>query len=364
MILLSDPDLSLAEFEAVQEALQSPCLDAGPRLEAFEAAFAAALGRRCAVAVASAALALWLSLKSQGIGSSDEVIASPFSLRQTVCGIPLAGARAVFADVDYWSGTLAPEAAAAAITSRTRAIVAGNTNGHPAAWSALKTLADRHHLLLIEDSSEALGSRYQGQLVGSFGELAIFDLSQPGPLSTGCGAMVVTDDTALATKLRTLRENCRAHLSELQAALGLVQLNRLDEILARRKEVESYYLEHIQSFEGIKPPYLAPEADAVHWMVYLVHLGTRFSRSSRDAILHDLATAGVEAKAFCHPWHLSPAFADLGYRRGEFKVAEKLADRAIALPFHAHLREDQVDSIVQALKDASVNVGAGAAIYL
>lgn len=371
-ILLSDPDISLEELEAVSEALKSPCLEAGPRVEAFEAAFAQALGRRNGVAVASATLGLLLALKSLGVGPQDEVIASPFSLRETVHGIALAGARPVFADVDYWSGTLALEPAAAAITPRTRAIVAGNTNGHPASWQALKALADRHRLVLIEDSSEALGSRYQGRPVGSFGDLAIFDLTQPGPLSAG-GAIVVTDDASFADKLRRLRGgrpgavgelSYRAQMGELQAALGQVQLKRLGEILARRKQVEADYLVHIQSFEGIKPPYVAPEADEVHWMVYLVHLGTRFSRSSRDAILHDLATVGIEAAAFSHPWHLHPAYAELGYRRGALKVAEKLADRAIALPFHGHLREDQVGFIVQALKDASVNVGAGAAIYL
>lgn len=373
-VLLSDPDISLEELEAVSDALKSPCLEAGPRVEAFEAAFAEALGRRHGVAVASATLGLLLALKSSGIEPQDEVIAAPFSLRETVHGIALAGARPVFAEVDYWSATLAPEAAASAITARTRAIVAGNTNGHPAAWQALKALADRHRLLLIEDSSEAIGSRYQGRPVGSFGDLAIFDLTQPGPLSVGCGAIVVTDDASFANKLRCLRGRTgvigdrylpyRAQISELQAALGQVQLKRLGEILARRKRVEADYLAHIQSFEGIKPPYVAPEVDEVHWMVYLVHLGTRFSRLSRDAILCDLATAGIEARFFCQPLHLHPAYAELDYRKGDFKVSEKLADRAIALPFHGHLREDQVGFIVKALKDASVNVAAGAAIYL
>jgi dTDP-4-amino-4,6-dideoxygalactose transaminase len=378
-LLLSDPDISLDELEAVANVLKSPHLDAGPAVPSFEAAFAAHLGRRYAVAVASATLGLLLALRSRGIGPGDEVIASPFGYRETVHGITLAGAKPVFVDIDYWSCTLVPEKAAAAITPKTRAIVVGNTNGHPAPWQEFRELASRHGLFLIEDSSEAVGSRYQGRLVGSFGDLAIFDLTQPSPLCCGEGGMVVTDDADLAQRLRHLRGRrpeerrsvvvgeyppYRAQMSDLQATLGLIQLQRLDEILDRRKRVEAYYRGHIQSFEGIKPPYTAPDADEVHWMLYLVHLGTRFSRGSRDAILQDLATERIEAVAFCEPLHRQRYYTGLGYHKGDFFVTEKLADRAIALPFHGHLTEDQIGFIVKTLKDASVNVGAGSAIYL
>jgi perosamine synthetase len=378
-ILLSDPDISLAELEAVENVLKSPRLSAGPVVEAFEAAFAQYLGRKHAVAVSSATLGLMLTLRAYGIGSGDEVIAPPFGFRETLHGITLAGAMPVFADIDYWSCTLAPEKAVAGITDQTRAIVACNANGHPASWAPLRELAAKHSLLLIEDSSEAIGSRYQEQRVGSFGDCAIFDLTQPGALTAGEGGMVVTDDSALAGKLRSYRARrleerhsvvlgdfppYRAEMSELNAALGLTQLQRLDDILERRKVVEAYYDGHMQSFEGIKPAYMAPEVDEIHWMVYLVHLGTRFSRSSRDAILQDLATEQIEAATFCHPLHRQSHYAALGYRKGDYFVTEKLADRAIALPFHCHLTEDQIGFIVKTAKDASINVGAGAAIYL
>lgn len=378
-ILLSDPDISLAELEAVEEVLKSPRLSAGPKVEEFEAAFADYLGRKHAIAVGSATLGLTLALKAYGIGPGDEVIASAFGFRETVHGIALAGAAPIFADIDYWSGTLVPEKAAAGITAKTRAIVAGNTNGHPANWPAFRELAGKHGLLLIEDSSEAIGSRYQGKLVGSFGDCAIFDLSQPSPLNCGEGGMVVTDDAELAGRLRGLRSRrlaerhsvvlgeippYRAEISELSGALGLVQLQRLDGILERRKEVENYYEDHILSFEGIKPPYLAPDVDEAHWLLYLVHLGTRFSRSSRDAIIQDLATEQIEAMAYCHPLHLQRFYGNLGYRKGDFFVTEKLSDRAVALPFHNHITEDQVGFIVKTAKDASINIGAGSAIYL
>jgi dTDP-4-amino-4,6-dideoxygalactose transaminase len=378
-ILLSDPDISMTELEAVEEVLKSPRLSSGPTVEAFEQAFADYLGRKHAVAVSSATIGLMLVLKASGIGPGDEVIASAFGFRETVHGIALAGATPIFADVDYWSGTLVPEKAEAAITPKTRAIVAANTNGHPAMWPALRELAEKQGLLLIEDSSEAIGSRYQGRLVGSFGDAAIFDLSQPSPLTCGEGAMVVTDDSELAGRLRGLRGRrlderhsvvlgdlppYRAELSELSAVLGLAQLKRLPGILERRKLIEAYYDGHMQSFEGIKPPYLAPDVDEAHWFLYLVHLGTRFSRSSRDAILQDLATEQIEAVAYCRPLHQQRFYGSLGYRKGDLFVTEKLADRAIALPFHNHILEDQVGFIVKTAKDASINVGAGSAIYL
>lgn len=378
-ILLSDPDISLAELGAVENVLKSPRLSAGPMVEKLEAAFAEYLGRQYAVALSSATMGLMLSLRAHGIGPGDEVVAPPFGLRETLHGISLAGAVPVFADIDYWSCTLAPEKASAGVTARTRAIVACNANGHPAMWAPLRELADRHGLLLIEDSSEAIGSRYQGKLVGNFGDCSIFDLTQPGALSAGEGGVVVTDDPELARKLKAYRSRrlderhsvvlgeyppYRAEMSDLNAALGLIQLQRLDDILARRRLVESYYDGHMQSFEGIKPAYMAPEVEELHWMLYLVHLGTRFTRSSRDAILQDLRTEQIEAVAFCHPLHLQRHYADFGYRKGDFFVTEKLADRAIALPFHGHLTEDQIGFIVKTAKDASINVGAGAAIYL
>ena len=152
-------------------------------------------------------------------------------------------------------------------------------------------------------------------------------------------------------------------MSDLSAALGLAQFKRLEEILERRRLIEHLYYAHVQSFEGIKDPYVGPEVTEVHWFLYLVHLGTRFSRSSRDAIVEDLRVERVQAAAYCNPLHLQRHYFELGYRRGNILVTEKVADRAVALPFHTHLDEDQIEFIVATMKDASVNIGAGAAIY-
>jgi perosamine synthetase len=216
-------------------------------------------------------------------------------------------------------------------------------------------------------------------MVGTFGDSSIFDFSQPSALCCGEGAMIVTDDTDLARTLRYLRDRqpdqrqsisisrllpLSARISELTAALGLAQLKRIDEILARRRQVADWYLEHIRAFEGIKPPYLAPDVDEVHWFLYTVHLGTRFTRSSCAAIVEDLHTAGVEAEMYSYPLYLERYYVEQGWRKGSCLVSEKVSDRAIAMPFHAHLTEEQIEFIVKTAKDASVNVGAGAAIYL
>ncbi len=378
---LSDPDMTQAELDAVQAVMCSAQLSHGDQVVAFEQEFAAYVGRKQAIAVSSGTLGLLLVLKAYGIGAGDEVIASSYSWRETAHAITLAGATPVFVDIDYWSGVIVADKVAARITARTRAILAGNTNGHPAPWQPLRELAAQHQLLLLEDSTEAIGSRYQGQLVGTFGDCSVFDFSQPAALCCGEGGMIVTDDVDLARKLRGFRHHelddraslvtstyapLQASMSNLSAALGLAQLKRLDEILERRKYVERIYFEHIKSFEGIKDPYVAPEVTEAHWMLYLVHLGTRFSRSSCEAIIEDLRREHVEAHVYCAPLHVQRHYIDIdnANRRGKVLVTEKLADRAIALPFHCHLNQDQIAFIVSTMKDASVNVGAGTAIYL
>jgi perosamine synthetase len=376
---LSDPDLLASDLEAVCEVLNSQTLSAGPMVEIFEKEFAAYLDRKHAIAVSSGTIGLLLALRAKGIGPGDEVIASGHSYREIVHAIALAGARPVFADIDYWAGTLAPDKAKAKLTQRTRAIVAGNTNGHPAPWEPLRALAAEAGLALIEDSTEAIGSLYKGKLVGTFGDCAIFDFSQPGALVCGEGGMIVTDDDELAAQLRRMRSHkveerasvvlsavppLQCSMSDVAAALGLAQLRRIELLLARRKRVERWYYEYVKSFEGVKDPYIAPEVDQVHWFLYVVHLGTRFTRSSRDAIIDDLRTEKIGACAYSQPLHLQRYYYDLGYRKGDLFVTEKVGERAVALPLHAHLSEHQVAFIVGTIKDASVNVGAGAAIYL
>ncbi|HEY9107705.1 MAG TPA: DegT/DnrJ/EryC1/StrS family aminotransferase [Roseateles sp.] len=377
-LLLSDPDISAVEQQLVQAALEEPQLSCGRMVQHFEQAFAQHHGRKHGVAVASGTIATWLLLRALGIGPGDEVVASPYGWHQVAHAVTLTGARVVFADINYWSGCLDPVRAATQITPATKALLVGNVNGHPAAWGEFEALAAERGVQLIEDSTEAIGSRWRGRLVGSFGRASVFDFSQPSALCCGEGGMVLTDDDALAAELRYLRARSlkdrrsvsvgsrvpmQAAMSELTAALGAGQLARLPEILARRQQVAAYYLEQMQTFEGIKPPYVAPDVDEVHWMVYTVHLGKRFTASACDEIIEDMADESIEAVMYCQPLHQQFHYREQGWQRGQFPLVERIADRAVALPFHGHLQPGHVKFIVKTMKDSSVNVGAGAAIY-
>lgn len=375
---ITDQGLSL-----VEAVLESGRWGDGPMLESFEQAFAQWVGRKHAVAVGSGTLGVWITLRAMGIGPGDEVVCASHTWHQVAQAITLSGATPVFADINYWSGCLSPEKAALKITPATKAILAGNTNGHPAAWKALRALADEHGLKLIEDSTESLGSRYLGRNVGTFGDVSVFDFSMPSALCTGEGGMLLTDDEALAIELRYLRQRrlsdrasvsvgsrvpLQAGMSELTAALGLAQLADLDERLLQRKQVEAWYHAEMQSFEGVKPPYLAEDVDEVHWMLYVVHLGHRFTASARAQMIEDLKACGIETAAYSHPLHQQffymNAAGATGQRRGALPDTDRIGARALALPLHTGLDAEQVKYIVKTLKDTATNVGAGAAIYL
>ncbi|NYZ16198.1 DegT/DnrJ/EryC1/StrS family aminotransferase [Azospirillum sp. RWY-5-1] len=376
---LVDPDISAAEVEVLARVLTSGPLSDGRMVEPFERAFADYVGRAHAVAVSSGSLGLLLALKAQGIGPGDDVVCSPFGWHQVQHAVALAGANPVFCDIDYWQHTINPEKAAARLTPATKAIVAGNVNGHPAHWDELDALAREKGLILIEDSTEAIGSTYKGRMVGGFGACSVFDFSEPGVLLAGGGGMVVTDDRELAHRLRYLRRREPEHrntvvitrtvpwqaaMGNLNAALGLVQLKRLPEILAKRRQVIAWYDAAMASFEGIKPPYRGPGATEVNPMVYAVHLGTRFTASGRKAIIEDLEAQGVEASDYGQPLYSQQFYQERGASRADCPVCQKTADRVLALPLHHKVTDDEIQFIVDTLKDATVNTGAGAAIYL
>ncbi|MCC6828313.1 MAG: DegT/DnrJ/EryC1/StrS family aminotransferase [Novosphingobium sp.] len=377
-ILQSDPDLSEGDLAAVDAVLRGSVLGPGAHVEQLEAAFAAYTGRAYAIAVASGTMGLLMVLRGLGIGPGDEVIVPAYGHRETAHAVALCGATPVFADIDYWAGTIAPDKVAIRITPRTRAIVGANANGHPAAWPELRARATERGLPLIEDSTEAIGSRHKAGMVGTFGDAAIFDFAQPGVIACGEGGMVVTDDVDLAMAIRRRRSRrpedrhslslttdapFQAGMSDVIAALALSQLRRIDLLLERRRGIQALYDHFMQSFEGIKPPYVAPDVTEVHWLLYVVHLGTRFTRSARDQIIEDLRTERIDVAAYAAPLHLQDHYRRLGWKKKDLFVTEKVADRAVALPFHAHLREDEIAFVVARMKESSINIGAGTPIY-
>ncbi|MFO1327640.1 MAG: DegT/DnrJ/EryC1/StrS family aminotransferase [Rubrivivax sp.] len=384
---LSLPPIGEAEQQWVAAALDAPSLAAGAFVERLEQAFAERHGRAHGVAVASATLGLLVVLRALGIGAGHEVVMAPLSWHEAAHAVLLAGAEPVLADIDYWTGCLDASRAAPRIGPATRALLAVNVNGHPAAWGPLRALARQHGLALIEDSSESIGSTYAGRPVGSFGDVSVFDFSAPGVIDAGGGALLLTDDAALAHELRALRARrlddrrsvsagarlpLQAGMGELGAALALAQLTQMDERLGRRAEVVAWYERELQGFEGIKPPYRGSDVGVLHPMLAVVHLGTRFGASARRQMVDDLAACGIEAAPYCLPLQRQFAYAQRGARtlpeaaagKAALPLADRIGDRMLALPLHPALTEGEVRFIVASLKDAATNVGAGAAIYL
>ena len=265
-IPLARPDIGAAEIDAVTEVLLSGRLSLGPRLEAFEAAVTGHCGCRGAVAVSSGTAGLELALEALDIGSGDEVITSPFSFVASANVIARTGATPVFVDIDPGSLALDPDRLERAITARTRAILVVHVFGHPAPMEPIVAVAQRHGLKLVEDACEAIGARLAGRAVGTFGHLGVFGFYPNKVITSAEGGMIVSDDLALLSTLRRLRNqgrdpgsetldderlgrNCR--LSELHCALGLVQMRRLDEILARRREIAGSYTARLRRIDQL-----------------------------------------------------------------------------------------------------------------
>ncbi len=338
---------------AVRRVLERGWFILGPEVEAFEAEFAAYCGARYAVGVGSGTEALHLALWACGVGPGDEVVTVAHTAVPTINAISLTGARPVFVDVDPVTYTMDPAAAAAAITPRTRALLPVHLYGHPADMAPLQALAQRHGLWLIEDAAQAHGAEYRGTRVGRLGHLAAFSFYPTKNLGAyGDGGMVVTDDAALAERLRLLRnygqtdryhhqvEGLNSRLDELQAAVLRVKLRHLEAWTAARRERAARYA---AGLPGVRTPTEAPGARHVYHL-YAVHVPQRAQVQER------LAAAGIGTLVhYPIPAHLQPAYAHLGVPRGALPVTERLADEELSLPMYAELPLEQVDYVAATL---------------
>lgn len=364
---LSRPDITDAERTAVTAVLDSPRLALGPELEAFEAQMAARCGTDHAVAVSSGTAALHCIVRGLGIGEADEVITTPYSFVASSNALLFENATPRFVDIDPQTYNIDVEQVAAAITDRTRAILAVDVFGCPADWPALEVLADEQDLVLIADSCEALGASIAGRPIGSWGHAAAFGFYPNKQITTGEGGCITTNDAALARRCRSLRNQGRAddgemrhvrlgynyRLDEMSAALGRVQVRRLDAILARRAVVAEAYAEALAPLhDAIVRPYTPPEVER-SWFVYVVRLNDHFARSARDHLLDHLRAAGIGCAPYFPAIHLQPYYRErFGFARGAFPVCEAVADRTIALPFFGGLREADVERVAEALAAA------------
>jgi perosamine synthetase len=363
---LARPVLGLAEERAVADVLRSGQLSLGPRVPDFEEAFAARLGVAHASAVSSGTAALHLALRAVGVGDGDEVITSPFSFVASANVALYERARPVFADIDPVTLNLDPDAAAAAVSPRTRALLPVHIFGYPADLPAFESLAARHDLRIVEDACEALGAVHaDGVAVGGRGHPAAFGFYANKQLTTGEGGMVTVTDAAIKQRIDSERNQGRApdmgwldhdrlgfnyRLSDLACAVGLAQLARLDEMLAARQDVAARYREALGAVDDLDLPCEDAGGNVRGWFVFVVQLPRG---SDRDGVIEALRERGVQCKPYLPAIHLMSFYRErLGFREGEFPVCEDVAARSIALPFFPGMSEGQVERVADALRDA------------
>lgn len=363
-ISLARPDITAREIASVVEVLRSGDLSLGPKLRRFEEAFARYLGRRRAVAVNSGTSGLFLSLLALGVGEGDEVVTTPFTFVASATSIMMTGARPVFVDIDPNTLNLDPQRIAGALTDQTKAILPVEIFGSPAGFDQLCEVAQQQGLPIVEDSCEALGSTLHTRKAGTFGALSVFGFYPNKQITTGEGGMIVTDDDDLADQCVLLRNQGRkgggwlAHerlgynfrLSDINCALGLVQLSRLEEIIARRSQVAAWYQEMLAGDDRLIVPTDQPGCQT-SWFVFVVRLTEQFERAQRDRLVEAMTRQKIQVSNYFPPVHLQPFVAQLyGHRPGDFPIAEAVSGRTIALPFHGQLTANDVALVCGTLR--------------
>jgi perosamine synthetase len=362
-IPLSAPDLGTAEVDAVLAVLRSPHLSRGPRLEVFERELARRSGAAHAVATSSGTAALHLAVRALGLGEGDEVITTPFSFVASANCLLYERVRPVFVDIDPATRNLDPRRLEPAITARTRAILPVHVFGLPCAMDRVAAVAQGRGLAIVEDACEAIGATYRGRPTGSFGTVATFSFYPNKQVTTGEGGAVCTSDARLAAACRRMSNHGRDgdddpvelgfnyRLSEIGAALGAAQLERLDDILAARERVAGWYDEELAERRGLRLPPRAGPGERQSWFVYVIELADPDLERRREAIIAALAARGVASRPYFQPIHLLAPYRDtFGHAPGDFPNAERLARRTLALPFSTRLSREAVATVAAELR--------------
>ena len=361
-IPLSSPWIDARDEELVLEVLRSGRLSLGPTGPRFEQMLAEAVGAPFCAAVSSGTAGLHLCMRLAGVGPGDEVITSPYSFVASANCAVYEGAAPVFADIDPVTFNLDPAAVEAAVTSRTKAIVAVDIFGYPSELDELRAICDRHSLALVEDACEALGASYKGRPLGSHGHPAVFAFYPNKQITTGEGGAVTTGSEAQFELLVSLRNQGRLEtsswlqhgrfgfnyrLDDLSAALGIGQLEKLDRILAGRRDVAARYGELLAGFDVEAP--LADDRDHVRsWFVYVVKLPAGIDR---DGLVRRLGEQGVDCAPYLPSIHLQSYMRErFGFREGLCPVSEDCSARTMAIPFHARLEPEDQERVVEAIR--------------
>jgi len=365
-IPLSGPDITKKDIAAVVAVLKTSRLSLGPKLPEFEERFARYIGRRYAIAVNSGTSGLHLCIRALGIKAGDEVITTPFSFIASANCILFERARPVFADIRPDTYNIDESVIENKITKKTKAILPVHVFGYPCDMPKIVKIAKKHGLKVIEDSCESIGATISGKNVGTFSDCSVFAFYPNKQMTTGEGGMVVTDSKDTAELVRSMRNQGRDEgvawlehnrlgynyrLSDIHCALGITQLARVREMLAKRSRVAKLYGRVLSGIGGTILPLQSSSGAERSWFVYVVRLDTTFTGSERDEILKRLKAKGIGCNNYFPPIHLQPFYVkEFGYRPGDFPVTESVSKRTIALPFFNNLSGNEVKCVAMNLK--------------
>ena len=375
-IPLSNPDITALEREAVLTVLNTPALSLGPKLTEFEEIIARYAGVKCAVAMSSGTAVLHCIVKALGIGTGDFVLTTPFSFIATSNCFLYEGANPIFVDIDEKTYNITPESVEKTYLSlpqskrqKVRAIIYVDVFGVPADGEGFENLGKKYGLQVIDDSAEALGSSRKGRKCGSFGDAGLFAFYPNKQITTGEGGILVTNNEKLAAVSRSLRNQGRDdeagwlqharqgynyRISDINCALGIAQMKRIEEIIGKRRKVKGIYDAQFKDLfeKEILFPQEVPGDCLLSPFVYVLRLADRFDQDFRDGLLKYLREKGIGCSNYFTPIHLQPHYQALGWKYGDMPVTEKVSERTIALPFFNNLEEDQITAVTTTVKDA------------
>lgn len=359
MVPLSGPDITEREKQLVLEVLDSGQLSLGTKLEEFEERMAAYTGKRYAIACNSGTSGLHMLVRALGIGEGDEVITTPFSFVASSNCILFERAKPVFVDIDEETFNMRAELIERRITEKTKAILPVHVFGQPSNMEAIMDVAKRYGLAVIEDACEAIGAKWNGRMAGTFGDAGVFAFYPNKQMTTGEGGMIVTDDAELAAICRSLRNQGRGEeqqwlshvrlgwnyrMDEMSAALGIAQMERIAELLSRRKAIAERYLAKLSRVPGLLLPTVDPRAE-VSWFVFVIRLADSIRRHT---VMKNLQAKGIGCRPYFPPIHLQPFYRQqFGFQPGDFPVTERVAASTLAIPFFSGLTEAQIDYVCQ-----------------
>lgn len=338
------------EVNAVASVITSGWIREGGRVKEFEEKFANYVGARYAVAISSGTAALHTALLSLGVKAGDEVIVPSLTCIPPVSMAVLAGAVPVFCDIEPQTYNLDIESVERMITKKTKAIIPINYAGHPAALDSLAEIAERNNIFLLNDAAEALGSTFKGKTVSEFGDVSIFSFSPNKTITTGEGGMLVTNNEEIAEKARVIKDYGQKprfnhvvlghnyHMTELQAALGVTQLKKIDRILGLKMRNARQLTQELSEFSGVKTPVEAPGCTNTYCL-YTVQVG---NTPLRDYLMQNLSKVGIQNRLYFPPMHLSPMFNDYPAKMDKLTVTEKATNTILSLPTSASLTDNEI----------------------